>query len=186
MRYFGFRNPFPVCIPCPRRLGAKQMEPEVISFDGNIITVRYLANPDARRGFYDGQAIHQFNYLPDVTSIQSIFRHACNSRKLGANAIQNLGAIVSPAPVRYGTAVYIEELKFRRAGGLIRVGGKQPIYVLSPQGRKGTLLIGTSLYHKYSPKKIVVGRSKDYRWLPELTNEQLVVETFSGRVLKNC
>ncbi len=156
------------------------MKPESICFDGTTITVRYPANPNARRGWWDAAVEHQFTYLPDLKSVESIIRLVAKSRKLKGEQHASLISIAKPVLCGSGSSLYIYESLIHRAGGRVRVGGKSPIYLLSPRGRKGTLVIGTSVYHKYNDKRFRIGLAKDWRWLPDLTIDEIGVETFTA------
>lgn len=186
MSLFGFRTPFPVCVPCPTRLGGGQMKPKSICFDGTTITVRYPANPTKRPGWWDSAVEHRFTYLPELSSIDSILRFAAKSRKLNREQLGRFMSIVKPVRCGNGTSLYVSESLTRQAGGPTRTGGKSAIYLLSPRGRRGTLFVGTSIYQKYKSERFWIGRSREWLWLPELTNEDTRVETFSKRMLENA
>ena len=64
-------------------------------------------------------------------------------------------------------------------GGRARAGGKWPIFLLSPNGRMGTLVVGNNVYHKYNVGRIHIGRMREFKWLPELTADPQELETFS-------
>ena len=179
MAHFGFRTPFAVCLPCPtRNLGGK-MIPASVSFDGDSVEVHYPPNSLKRRGWWDGAAVHNFAYHPALTSKQLLIEHATRGHKLSRQQRNRLANLIKPKTCGAGTLIKIEGSMITSVGGRARAGGKWPIFLLSPNGRMGTLVVGNNVYHKYNVGRIHIGRMREFKWLPELTADPQELETFS-------
>ena len=161
-----------------RHLGGA-MIPGSVSFDGDSVKVHYSPNALKRRGWWDGAAVHDFSYHPELTSKQLLIEHATCAHKLSRQQRNKLANIIKPKTCGTGTLVKITGAMITSVGGRARAGGKWPVFLLSPNGRLGTLVVGNSVYHKYNIDRIHIGRMRDFKWLPELTAVPQEIETFS-------
>jgi hypothetical protein len=177
MKGFGFRTPFTLCIPCPRRLNAAQMIPDSISFSGKAVSVRFPKNPKRSSGWWDGACVHQFVYHPDLTTTTSILEYEAKLRRLNEEQRSKLLASSNPIECGKGKVISLSPGFMYRIEGRARAGGKSPIFLLSPRGRKGTLEIGTNKYHNYNEKGFQIGTCRQWSFLPQIRSDRVEIDT---------
>lgn len=186
---FGFRNPFPVLVPCPTRRGVppyttrpsarnpETMTPDTIAFSANIITVTYHRRR-VTRGWWDSRAIHEFEWFPDLKTVENVLRYHAKTLHLTRRQRDSLIASRKGRRCGKGRLIHLTADLMRRIEGRTRAGGKEPIYLLSASGEQGALKLGTSHYQSYDVTKFRISPS-DYSELPSIDEEPQEVVTLT-------
>lgn len=143
------------------------MIPSSISFVGNTVTVTYPANPKRQSRFWwDSAVFHEFIHHPKLTSIESILCHEAKTRKMKR---ARRAKLISEAPVKAcgrGKLLFLHPHFMHKIEGRARTGTTAPMFLLSPRGRRGTLELRSSSYHKYNEDDVQIGTSRQWPELP--------------------
>jgi hypothetical protein len=115
---FEIGGPLHICLPLPVRRNAGPMEVESTSFDGRIVRVIYRKYDGESMGWWYGQAVHDIEYLPSITTIDAAIAHAESKG----------GRYDKGRSVRNGAGWSI------RLSPLKAAGGNNWIYVVTPRG----------------------------------------------------
>ncbi|NNE00879.1 MAG: hypothetical protein HKN47_26490 [Pirellulaceae bacterium] len=154
-------------MPLPVRWRNGAMEPESISFDGTTIRIRYHKRQGTTRGWYDGAAIHQIDWLKELRTGDDVAAH---HRREHDNATFDRTPLV-----KCGAG---QRTRFSRPG---ETGGRAAIYLISENGDHGSLRVWSNHFQRYDMRKFKVGSVGQWPDLLELTPSPITMGKSSGR-----
>ena len=169
----GFRNPFPVRLPCPVRWGNGEMEPDTIQFDGMTIRITYHARP-VTRGWWDGRAIHEIDWLPGLRTPEAVLAHYAEHRP-GLNRAQRdrLERAARFTKCGWGQKVRLSP----KTAGIRAAGARDAIYLISEAGLHGSLRLWSSMYQSYRLSQFKIGAVGSWNDLPVIGHEPMTIHT---------
>ena len=173
----GFQNPFPVRMPLPIRLHGDVMKPETIAFDGEAICIRYEKN-SSTCGWWDSATIHEIHWHRRLYTPEQILAHY--AKQMSGSRRQTKQRLNSKA--RFTECGNGHRVKLTTTmAGLAVAGGADAIYLLSHEGRHGSLLVRSSKYQSYRLGSFRIGIEGQWPKLQVLTDQPMQVETAHGQ-----